>query len=188
MDALDDTDLQILRIRPDAQPADTRHRVLDDTDLQILRILQEDGRISNAELAQRVQLAPPTVLRRVKLLEERGYIKGYVALVDPLKLDLTVTAFIFVDASAGCDLGGAEAFLIGLPGVQEVHRLIGEWCFLLKVRTKNPQTLEDLVYRQLRNHPVIRRTLTTLATSSPYETTGLPLPAFERAERGVEQI
>ena len=161
---------------------------LDDTDLQILRILQEDGRVSNAELAQRVQLAPPTVLRRVKLLEERGYIKGYVALVDPLKLDLTVTAFIFVDSSTGCDLRETEGFLAGLPGVQEIHRLIGEWCFLIKVRTKNPQTLEDLVYRQLRNHSGIRRTLTTLATSSPFETTVLPLPAFERAERGVEQI
>ena len=162
--------------------------VLDDIDLQILRILQEDGRMSNAELAQRVQLAPPTVLRRVKLLEERGYIKGYAALVDPLKLDLTVTAFIFVDSSTGCDLKSAEVFLTNLPGVQELHRLIGEWCFLLKVRTKNPQTLEDLVYRQLRNYPGIRRTLTTLATSSPFETTTLPLPAFERAERDVEQV
>jgi Lrp/AsnC family transcriptional regulator, leucine-responsive regulatory protein len=161
---------------------------LDDTDLQILRILQEDGRVSNAELAQRVQLAPPTVLRRVKLLEERGYIKGYVALVDPLKLDLTVTAFIFVDSSTGCDLRATEGFLIDLPGVQEIHRLIGEWCFLVKVRTKNPQALEDLVYRQLRNHPGVRRTLTTLATSSPFETTALPLPAFERTERDVEQV
>jgi Lrp/AsnC family leucine-responsive transcriptional regulator len=161
---------------------------LDDTDLQILHILQEDGRVSNAELAQRVQLAPPTVLRRVKLLEERGYIKGYVALVDPLKLDLTVTAFILADSSTGCDLSETEAFLAGLPGVQEIHRLIGEWCFLIKVRTKNPQALEDLVYRQLRNHPGVRRTLTTLATSSPFETTALPLPAFERTEQDVEQV
>jgi Lrp/AsnC family leucine-responsive transcriptional regulator len=160
--------------------------VLDETDLQILRILQQDGRISNAELAQRVRLAPPTVLRRVKLLEERGYIKSYTALVDPLALDLTVTAFIFVDSTSGCDLAEAEAFLIGLPGVQELHRLIGEWCFLLKVRTKNPQTLEELVYRQLRNHPAVRRTLTTLATSSPYETTILPLPTVERAGEPVK--
>ena len=160
---------------------------LDEIDLHILRILQEDGRVSNAELAQRVQLAPPTVLRRVKLLEERGYIKGYAALVDPLKLDLTVTAFIFVDSSTGCDLKETEVFLTNLPGVQELHRLIGEWCFLIKVRTKNPQTLEDLVYRQLRNQPGIRRTLTTLATSSPFETTRLPLPATVREDKVVER-
>ena len=154
---------------------------LDEVDLQILQLLQRDGRIANAELAQRVGLTPPTVLRRVKLLEERGYIKGYAAIVDPLLLGLRVTAFIFIETHAGCDLGAVEAFLTQIPGVQEVHRLIGEWCFLIKVRTASPQTLEDLVYRQLRNHPGVRRTLTTLATSSPFETPALPLPTTEEA-------
>ncbi len=155
---------------------------LDDINIQILRLLQEDGRISNAELAQRVGLAPPTVLRRVKLLEERGYIKGYAALVDPLALGLTVTAFIFVETAAGCNLSQTETFLAQLPGLQEIHHLIGEWCFLLKVRTTSPQTLEHLVYQQLRTHPHVRRTLTTLATSSPFETTVLPLPSALGAE------
>jgi Lrp/AsnC family leucine-responsive transcriptional regulator len=153
---------------------------LDAIDFEILRLLRQDGRISNAELAQHVNLAPPTVLRRVKLLEERGYIKGYTELVDPLALGLTVTAFIFVETAAGCNLHETEAFLAQLPGLQEIHHLIGEWCFLLKVRTTSPQTLEHLVYQQLRNHPHVRRTLTTLATSSPLETTALPLsPALE---------
>lgn len=149
---------------------------LDAIDLQILRLLQEDGRISNADLAQRVGLAPPTVLRRVKLLEERGYIRGYTALVDAIRLGLTTTAFIFVETSAGCDLLETSDFLTQLPGVQEVHHTIGEWCFLLKVRTATPQTLEQLIYQQLRNHPNVRRTFTTLATSSVYETPALPLP------------
>ena len=155
---------------------------LDAIDIEILRLLQQDGRISNAELAQHVSLAPPTVLRRVKLLEERGYIKGYAALVDPLALGLTVTAFIFVETAAGCNLNETETFLRQLPGLQEIHHLVGEWCFLLKVRTASPQTLEHLVYQQLRNHPHVRRTLTTLATSSPFETTALPLPAALGAE------
>src|SRR5690349_2782153 len=155
---------------------------LDDINIQILQLLQHDGRISNADLAQRVGLAPPTVLRRVKLLEEHGYIRGYAALVNPLKLGLTVTAFVFIESAAGCDLNEVREFLVELPGVQEVHHLIGEWCFLLKVRTETPQTLEDLIYRKLRKHSDIRRTLTTLATSSPYETAALPLPAFGQAE------
>src|SRR5262245_5456807 len=96
---------------------------LDSIDIEILRLLQEDGRISNAELAQRVGLAPPTVLRRVKLLEERGYIRGYVALVDPLALGLTVTAYIFVETVAGCNLNETEAFLVQLPGIQEIHQI-----------------------------------------------------------------
>jgi Lrp/AsnC family leucine-responsive transcriptional regulator len=158
---------------------------LDTIDLQILGILQTDGRISNAELAQRVGMAPPTVLRRVKLLEERGYIKGYAAIVDPLALGLTVTAFIFIESAAGCNLLEVGDFLFGLPGVQEVHRIVGEWCFLLKVRTANPQTLEDLIYNRLRNNPNIRRTFTTLATSSPFETTCLPLDELCRSIGGV---
>ncbi|HWQ14283.1 MAG TPA: Lrp/AsnC family transcriptional regulator [Roseiflexaceae bacterium] len=148
---------------------------LDDIDIAILGILQQDGRISNTELAQRVGLTPPTVLRRVKLLEEQGYIRGYVALLEPLALGLTVTAFIFVETQAGCDLEALVADLGRLPGVQEVYRLIGEWCLLLKVRTASPQTLEDLVYRRLRSHPSVRRTQTTLATSAACETTALPL-------------
>jgi Lrp/AsnC family leucine-responsive transcriptional regulator len=160
---------------------------LDSIDIELLRLLQQDGRISNAELAQRVGLAPPTVLRRVKLLEERGYIKGYTALVDPLALGLTVTAFIFIETAAGCNLVETEVFLRQLPGLQEIHHLIGEWCFLLKVRTTSPQTLENLVYHQLRNHPHVRRTLTTLATSSPFETTALPLPTALGAEEAARR-
>ncbi|MCU0490555.1 MAG: Lrp/AsnC family transcriptional regulator [Chloroflexaceae bacterium] len=155
---------------------------LDQIDIQLLHMLQADGRIAVAELAQRVGLAAPTVQRRVRLLEERGYIRGYAALLDPIKLHLPVTAFIFVETMAGCDLDQVEADLIQMPGVQELHRLIGEWCFLLKIRTATPQTLENIVYQMLRKHPHVRRTETTLATSSPYETTLLPLPPFEKYE------
>ncbi|NOK60673.1 MAG: DNA-binding transcriptional regulator, Lrp family [Chloroflexi bacterium AL-W] len=149
---------------------------LDQIDLQILTVLQQDGRISNADLAHRVGLTPPTVLRRVKLLEERGYIKGYTALIDPLALKLSVTAFIFVESSAGCDLDDLTEALMQLPGVQEVHRVLGEWCFLLKVRTQTPQTLEDVIYHEIRNHPSVRRTFTVLSTSAPQETPNIPVP------------
>lgn len=148
---------------------------LDQIDLQLLNILQADGRISQAELAQRVNLTPPSVQRRIRLLEERGYIKGYTAVLNPLPFGFAVTAFIFVESNAGCDLEGLSDNLTRLPGVQEVHRLIGEWCFLLKVRTDTPSNLEQLIYQGLRKFPDVRRTLTILATSSPRETTYLPI-------------
>ncbi len=150
---------------------------LDIADLAILRLLQSDGRMSHAELAQHVGLAAPTVQRRVRLLEERGYIRGYAALIDPITVGLPVTTFIFVESQAGCDLRSLEDFLVGLPGIQEAHRLIGEWCFLLKVRTASPQALERLIYHDLRQHAGVRRTQTILATSSALETPSLPLPA-----------
>jgi Lrp/AsnC family leucine-responsive transcriptional regulator len=149
---------------------------LDPIDRQILQILQDDGRITHAEIAQRVGLTAPTVLRRVRLLEERGFIRGYTALLDPLALGLTVTAFTFVESQAGCDLDTLGADLAALAGVQEVHRVIGEWCFLAKIRAATPQHLEQLVNGDLRSHPMVRRTFTTLATSSDHETTRLPLP------------
>ncbi|NTV63623.1 MAG: Lrp/AsnC family transcriptional regulator [Oscillochloris sp.] len=149
---------------------------LDSIDLQILEMLQTDGRISNVELAQRVGLAPPSVQRRVRLLEERGYIRSYAAILDPIALGITTTAFIFVESRAGCNREKLEDFLCGLVGVQEVSRLLGEWCFLLKVRSQSPQTLEKLLYQDLRRHPDVRRTQSTLATSFAHETTRLPLP------------
>jgi Lrp/AsnC family transcriptional regulator, leucine-responsive regulatory protein len=148
---------------------------LDAIDLRILAELQRDGRLANSDLAQRVGLAAPTVLRRVKLLEERNVIQGYTALVNPLAVGLTVTAFILIDTNAGCNLDTTIAEFAEIQGVVEIHRLIGEWCLLLKVRTQNPQALEDLVYRTLRQHPHVRRTQTTLATSAALESTVLPL-------------
>lgn len=148
---------------------------LDHQDIQILDLLQQDGRMTHAELAQRVGLAAPTVQRRVRLLEERGYIKGYTALLEPLLLNLTVTAFIFVESNAGCDLDTLGRFLGGLPGVQEVYHLFGEWCFLLKVRTASLQDLERMVYQDLRKNPDVRRTQTTLSSSAALQTTRLPL-------------
>ena len=148
---------------------------LDAADLHILNLLQQDGRMPHAELAAHVGLAAPTVQRRVRLLEERGYIKGYTAILDPLRLGLTVTAFIFIETRAGCDLETVGAFLKTLPGIQEVQHLFGEWCFLIKVRTRSPQTLERLVYQDLRKHQDVRRTQTILAPSSALESTRLPL-------------
>ncbi|NTW03764.1 MAG: Lrp/AsnC family transcriptional regulator [Oscillochloris sp.] len=153
---------------------------LDFTDIQILELLQQDGRISHVEIAQRVGLAPPTVQRRVRLLEERGYIRGYAALLDPIALGMTTTAFIFIESRAGCDREKLEDFLCSLVGVQELSRLLGEWCFLLKVRTESPQTLEKLLYQDLRRHPDVQRTQSTLATSFALETTRLPLPEPDR--------
>lgn len=149
---------------------------LDPIDLQILTLLQADGRITHAELAQRVGLTAPTVVRRVRLLEERGYISGYTALLAPLALGLTVTAFTFIESEAGCDLGTLGRDLAMFRGVQEVHRIIGEWCFLVKIRAATPQHLEQLVNGDMRGHPMVRRTFTTLATSTDHETTNLPLP------------
>src|SRR5919109_4934511 len=106
--------------------------------------------------------------------------------MDPLLLGLTVTAFIFIETDIGCDLETVVESLTPLAEVQEIHHVIGEWCFLLKVRTDSPQALEELIHQKLRKNLNIRRTFTTLATSSAYETPKLPLPAIRRSGATVE--
>lgn len=108
---------------------------LDAIDRRILRVLQEDGRCPNNELARRVGLSPSPCLRRVRMLEESGVIKGYVAVVNPVKAGFGVTAFVSIWLT-GEDERQSEHFIkeIGkLPQVTEAHVLAGDCDFLLRV-------------------------------------------------------
>src|SRR5512147_1355275 len=106
---------------------------LDVTDWRILRELQDDGRITNVELARRVGISAPPCLRRVRTLEEKGYIKGYRALLDEKKLGFELTAFAMVHLSsqAEADLQEFEKFVRARPLVRECWMLSGEIDFIL---------------------------------------------------------
>jgi DNA-binding Lrp family transcriptional regulator len=109
-------------------------RRLDIIDRNILRELQEDGRITNVELARRVGISAPPCLRRVRSLEGAGYIKGYRALLDEKALGCEVTAFAMVHlaSQAEADLQAFEAFVRREPLVRECWMLSGEIDFVLK--------------------------------------------------------
>ena len=153
--------------------------MIDDKDRRILEILQQDGRVTNVELARVVELTPAAAAERVRKLEERGLLKSYTALLDPQSLGLGLLAFIFVRIDDKDDLLGraestAEA-LAALPSVLELHHLAGEDCFLLKVRARDT----DDLYRMLRDDfgpfKAIRGTRTTIVLKTVKETTRLPL-------------
>jgi len=107
---------------------------LDDIDWKILRELQGDGRMTNVELARRVGISAPPCLRRVRALEEAGFIKGYRALLDGKALGFEVTAFAMVHLSsqAEADLTAFEEFVRAQPIVRECWMLSGEIDFVLK--------------------------------------------------------
>jgi DNA-binding Lrp family transcriptional regulator len=109
-------------------------RRLDNIDRNILHELQQDGRITNVELARRVGISAPPCLRRVRSLEEAGFIKGYRALLDEKLLGCEVTAFAMVHLSsqAEADLQAFEAFVSREPLVRECWMLSGEIDFILK--------------------------------------------------------
>ena len=105
---------------------------LDEIDLKILSEIQADGRITNVELARRVGISPPPCLRRVRTLEEEGYIQGYRGLLDPRRLgfDVTVFASVHLLSQADADLRAFEDFVRAEPLVRECWMLSGEVDFI----------------------------------------------------------
>jgi len=153
--------------------------MIDDKDRRILEILQQDGRVTNVELARVVELTPAAAAERVRKLEERGLLKGYTALLDPQSLGLGLLAFIFVRVDDKDDLLGraestAEA-LAALPSVLELHHLAGEDCFLLKVRARDTDDLYRILRDDFGPFKAIRGTRTTIVLKTVKETMRLPL-------------
>lgn len=147
--------------------------MIGDIDVKILNIIQKDARISNAEIARQIGLAPSAVLERVRKLEERGVIQGYAAEIDPAQVGFGLTAFVFVRTSDRC--GGTDTVLAEIPEVLEVHDVAGEDCYLLKVRAKNTDELGKLLREKLGMLPEVLSTRTTVVLQTVKETTALPL-------------
>jgi Lrp/AsnC family leucine-responsive transcriptional regulator len=160
--------------------------LIDEKDARILELLQSDGRTTNVELARAVELTPSATLERVRKLEERGLIRGYMALLNPQALGLGFVAFIFARVEDREDLmGGAERTaegLAALPSVQELHHLAGEDCFLLKVRARDTDDLYRILRDEIGQFKAIRSTRTTIVLKTVKETARLPVAR----EAGVE--
>lgn len=159
--------------------------MIDEKDARILDALQKDGRTSNVELARIAELTPSATLERVRKLEERGLIKGYMALLDPQSLELGLLAFIFVRVDDKDDvLGQAESTaeaLAALPSVQELHHLAGEDCFLIKVRARDTDDLYRVLKEEFGRFKTIRSTRTTIVLKTVKETPRLTVSDKGRA-------
>lgn len=154
-----------------------KNKPLDRVDFQILSILQDNGKISNVELAERVHLTPPPCLERVKRLEREGYIKRYACLLDPYKLQAGLLAFIQVSllSTASRDLDEFNRAISCLAEVQECHMVSGGFDYLLKVRTADMQTYRRFLGEQLSSIANIRETHTYVAMQEVKSETAIPL-------------
>lgn len=148
---------------------------LDATDLEILALLQEDGRIPNAEIARRLDMAASAIYSRVQKLEEKGVIRGYAALLDPKALGYDLVAFIRIQSAEGARPDDFVEPLSSMAEVQEVHRVVGEDCFFLKVRVADTDALATLLDERIARLPAVASTRTTIALSTAKESTSLPL-------------
>lgn len=147
--------------------------MINEIDIKILNIIQQDARISNAEIARQVGLAPSAVLERVRKLEERGVIRGYAAEIDAAQVGFGLTAFVFVRTNECGD--GTDQLLAKIPEVLEVHDVAGEDSYLIKVRAKNTEDLALLLREKLKVLTSVLSTRTTVVLQTIKETTALPL-------------
>ena len=129
-----------MSLRSDGPP----DRRLDDTDWNILAELQADARLSYSQLARRVHLSTPSVAERVRRMERDGVITGYHARVDPARVGARVSAFVELRCDpARCLLRQTKES--DFPEIAEIHKLSGEYCAMLRVRTGSVEELEGLL-------------------------------------------
>lgn len=149
---------------------------LDATDWKILKELQEDGRMTNVELARRVGISPPPCLRRVRALQKAGFIKGFRALLDEKALGCEVTAFAMVHlaSQADSDLAAFEAFVRAQPIVRECWMLSGEIDFILKCVAPNLAAFQGFV-AELTAAPTVRNVKTSLTLRQSKDAPTVPL-------------
>ena len=152
---------------------------LDRIDRRILRDLQAQGRMTNVELAKRAGISAPPCLRRVRALEEAGYIRGYHAEVDPQMLGFGVTVYAMVGLSsqAESDLEAFEALIAGWPEVRECHMLAGENDFLLKIVAADWEAYQVFLTTRLTAAPTVSHVKSSLAIRSAKLLPGVPIDA-----------
>lgn len=148
---------------------------LDATDRQILDILQGNARIANADIARQVGMAPSAVLERVRKLEKRGVITGYSTRLDAGNLGLGLLAFILVRTQESMTEISTGLALSRVPGVQEVHHVAGEDCYLVKVRAADPESLGLLLRQELGKISTVVSTRSTIVLETVKESAELPL-------------
>ena len=145
-------------------------RTISDIDRTILDILQDNARESQADIARAVGLAPSAVLERIRKLEARGVIRGYLAQIDPRALDQGMLAFVSVRSDHGPDDDSVARALAECPSVLEVHHVAGEDCYLVKVRTRDAEHLGSLLRTQFGRISGVTSTRTTVVLETIKET------------------
>ena len=154
---------------------------LDEIDRMILAELQADGRMTNVELAKRVGISAPPCLRRVRTLEEQGYIRGYHADVDARELGFEVQVFAMVGlvSQAEADLSAFEQRCQGWPLVRECHMLNGEVDFILKCVAPDLRSFQNFLTEHLTAAPNVASVKTSLVIRGAKDEPGVPFDVLE---------
>ena len=150
---------------------------LDEIDRRILADLQADGRITNVELARRVGISAPPCLRRVRALEQAGYVRGYHAdlSAELLGYGVTVFALVGLNSQAEQDLVAFERRVASWPMVRECYMLAGEVDFILKIVAKDWDAYQQFLTRELTAAPSVAHVKTSLTIRKAKSEPGVPI-------------
>ena len=138
--------------------------------------MQENARISNADLARELGMAPSGVLERVKKLEQKQVLLQYTTRINPYALQQKMLAFVFMKAADGPGSNNTARELAKIPEVQEVHHIAGDDCYLVKVRTYDAASLMHLMRNSFATIPNILSTRTTIVLETVKEQQQLVIP------------
>ena len=150
---------------------------IDELDRSILAILQEEGRVTNVELASRVGLTAPPCLRRMRALEEAGVIRGYHAELDAGQLGYGIMVFALVSLRSQAEdaLQAFESHVASLPEVRECHMLNGEIDFILKIVAHDLQSFQNFLTSKLTPAPNVASVKTSLTIRTSKVSCGIPV-------------
>jgi len=143
--------------------------MIDGKDKEILSLLLEDAAISKADIARRIGLAPSAISERVRRLEADGVIQGYEVRLNAHALGKSLLAFVFVtDAKPSLGFDTAAA-LSGVTGLEELHKIAGDDCYLLKIRASGTDELNEIIETQINPVQSVTRVRTTIVLSAVAE-------------------
>ncbi|MFX0543567.1 Lrp/AsnC family transcriptional regulator [Roseovarius sp. S4756] len=150
---------------------------LDSLDRRLLAVLQKRGRISNADLAETVNLSASACHRRVQRLENEGFITGYVALLDPQKMGVAATVFVEITLSAQADnvLEAFEKAVARVPDVLECHLTAGTADYILKIVAESTEDFARIHRQYLTRLPGVAKMQSSFALRTVCQTTALPV-------------
>ncbi|MEZ5714707.1 MAG: Lrp/AsnC family transcriptional regulator [Paracoccaceae bacterium] len=150
---------------------------LDSIDRRILSVVQRNGRISNADLSEAINLSPSACHRRVQRLEREGFIRDYVALLDARKLGVATTVFVEITLQGQADevLDAFEKAVSRIPDVLECHLMAGTADYILKVVAENTEDFARIHRQHLARLPGVAQMQSSFALRTVFKTTALPV-------------
>ncbi len=146
-----------------------KEKVSDNIDLEILSLMQENSRISNADIARVLNMAPSAVFERVKKLEQKKIILQYTTRLNPAALNQNLIAFVSIQANKGIGNSNTALELAKIAEVQEVHQVAGDDCYLVKIRTTDSASLLDMMRNSMSKIPDIIITKTSIVLETTKE-------------------